>query len=364
LAAAGGGQDAERVAEALIDARLITRDKEDRVTIAHETLLHDWPTLQQWASEEREHLQRRQEVDAAANSWVAAGKPREGLPRGRQREYYERAGAASSSTITRDFLAAARAVERGRSTRTIITGIGAGLVVLFVILGATSLNRAREDAQTALRAHTDSTLVRLRSDSLAKYADTVNAQAVALGAEAERTLLDVEALPGPVARAVDLQVRAREAAALARVASYQALEVTSDLALRAERELTDARAGRDSLIDAMRARNDSLTTLTDSLAARARVAQLRADSLQGQLVRTRQSMRDSIRIAANLTAAGMADSLLKLVREAQNGELAASRRVSALQSERDVLQRRVDSLAYQLGQGKGTPQRQQQPVRP
>ena len=359
LAAAGGGADADRVAEALVEARLIARDKEDRVTIAHETLWRDWPTLQQWVSEEREHLQRRQEVDAAANSWVAAGKPPEGLPRGRLREYYDRAGAASSSTITRDYLATARRQQRRRETRAIAIAIAAGFVVFFVVAGAMSLNRAREAAQTALRAHTDSTLVRLRRDSLARRADTVNAWAAGVAAEADRAPLAADTLPAPLARAVGLQLRAREAAASARLASYDALEATSDLAARAERELDDARAGRDSLIEAMRKRNDSLTTLADSLSARARTAQLRADSVQAQLVRTRQAMRDSIRIAANLTAAGMADSLLKLVREAQGAELNASRRVQTLQAERDGLQRRVDSLAYQLGQVKGAPQRQQ-----
>lgn len=232
-------------------------------------------------------------------------------------------------------------------------GIAAAPVVLGAASAGLALSRDRDEARMALSFHTDSTLVRVRANELVRRADSLNTQAGAIAAEADRTLLPVDT-SSSLGQAVMLERRARDAATLARAASFDALESAADLAQRAERELADARVGRDSLVDAMRARGDSLTARVDSLSASTRAAVLRGDSLQAQLARTRQGMRDSIRISATLTAAAMADSLLKLVRDAQAGEIAASRRASTLQAERD-------SLAYALLRIRDVTQKQKAP---
>jgi conflict system STAND superfamily ATPase len=85
--------------DALIQARLLVTDRADDgqavLGVAHEALLRHWPRLQVWLAEDRELLQRRERVAAAAFHWREAGKPHdlllpEGQPRAEAEELLAR----------------------------------------------------------------------------------------------------------------------------------------------------------------------------------------------------------------------------------------------------------------------------------
>lgn len=121
LEAAGGGAQAEAVLARLSGARnpdrpsdaeapprlvVVTRtEAEDRVDLVHEALLRTWTTLRAWIDEDRKALERRDDLEAAAKVWRAAGSPEDGLPRGAQLAYLRAAEGASGES--RAFLDAA-----------------------------------------------------------------------------------------------------------------------------------------------------------------------------------------------------------------------------------------------------------------
>lgn len=57
-----------RVAAEMIDARLLTADR-DSLEIAHEALLRSWPRLRSWIEEGRDDLKTRQRIGFAAADW-------------------------------------------------------------------------------------------------------------------------------------------------------------------------------------------------------------------------------------------------------------------------------------------------------
>ncbi|MCU1430569.1 MAG: putative Calcium/calmodulin-dependent protein kinase [Actinomycetia bacterium] len=67
--------------------RLLVADRdpstrEPTVEVAHESLLRSWPRLRSWLLEDRDWLRRVQHVQAAADAWMAAGRPESELYRG------------------------------------------------------------------------------------------------------------------------------------------------------------------------------------------------------------------------------------------------------------------------------------------
>ena len=88
--------------------------------------------------ENRKGLERRDDLEAVALSWEAAGKPEDGLPGVGQVAYYK--GAEAPSGRAMGFLAAAEEKERRRVRRVrgIIVGLGVGVVTM-AGLGAVAL---------------------------------------------------------------------------------------------------------------------------------------------------------------------------------------------------------------------------------
>lgn len=149
LAAAGGGEEAQRVLarlsggrdparpEGATGVRLVTVSiqeqggvtGEDRVDLVHDTLLSNWETLKNWVEEYRRALDCRDDLESAAQGWEAAQRPAEGLPGGAQLAYYQKAEGYSGRA--RKFLDAAIAEERRRNRRTtmVIGALAAFLVV-------------------------------------------------------------------------------------------------------------------------------------------------------------------------------------------------------------------------------------------
>lgn len=104
VAAAGSGPRAERLVERL-EAGLranpeglrtpliqVTRDGPGERTLSvrlvHEALPRLWPTLRRWVEHDRVVLERRHDVELAAQAWVAGGREADGLPDGGRLLYY------------------------------------------------------------------------------------------------------------------------------------------------------------------------------------------------------------------------------------------------------------------------------------
>ncbi|MFN8453054.1 MAG: hypothetical protein U0401_00010 [Anaerolineae bacterium] len=101
----------EAVLKMLADARLITTS-EDRVEVAHEALIREWPLLRQWLVEDREALSIQRHLSDAANEWQALQQDSGALYRGARLEQ-AREWAETHPTdfkgLLKEFLEASRA---------------------------------------------------------------------------------------------------------------------------------------------------------------------------------------------------------------------------------------------------------------
>ena len=70
-----------RVAERLVDARLVTSDEES-FQLAHEAVAREWPRLREWLADDVEGQRIMRHVSAAASAWDAMGRPDSELYRG------------------------------------------------------------------------------------------------------------------------------------------------------------------------------------------------------------------------------------------------------------------------------------------
>ncbi|MGF1551430.1 MAG: WD40 repeat domain-containing serine/threonine protein kinase [Paracoccaceae bacterium] len=202
------GQDAEpavmrRVAEALVEARLLTVD-ERSVQIAHEALLQTWPRLRGWIEESRDELRMRQRIARDAAEWDAEGRGPDPLYRGSRLlaalEWIERnpdeLGPAErafveASAAARD-LAEARAAERRRRIGRLRMIVVAGLALLATGASVASLlayratdiaerNRLRAEAASREAAERVASALGAVASGLAERDPLL---ALALGAEA------------------------------------------------------------------------------------------------------------------------------------------------------------------------------------
>jgi DNA-binding SARP family transcriptional activator len=70
-----------RVAERLVDARLVTSDEES-FQLAHEAVAREWPRLREWLADDVEGQQIMRHMSAAASAWDVMGRPDSELYRG------------------------------------------------------------------------------------------------------------------------------------------------------------------------------------------------------------------------------------------------------------------------------------------
>ena len=70
-----------RVADRLVDARLVTSDEES-FQLAHEAVAREWPRLREWLADDVEGQRIMRHVNGAANAWDAMGRPDSELYRG------------------------------------------------------------------------------------------------------------------------------------------------------------------------------------------------------------------------------------------------------------------------------------------
>jgi hypothetical protein len=137
--AGGAGEDGERALLGLSGGGGTEREEPklrllvvsgERVDLVHEALIRRWKTLQGWIEESRKELERRDDLEAAAIAWEAAGEPADGLPGAGQSAYFK--GAESPSGKGMRFLHAAEQRERNRikRLRAMVLGLTMGLVLM------------------------------------------------------------------------------------------------------------------------------------------------------------------------------------------------------------------------------------------
>jgi WD40 repeat protein len=159
-----GGRAAGMPLDAPAPPRLV-RVTDDHAEIVHEALLREWGTLRGWIEAERRRLEARDDLLAAARAWDSAGRPEDGLPAGRQLQYFAEAG--SREALSAAFVAVARAREAAafaaaRRARRIRKGVGlaaflgislvaAGTSRLWLQARAAAAGEARASAEARVR---------------------------------------------------------------------------------------------------------------------------------------------------------------------------------------------------------------------
>ncbi|MFN2469388.1 MAG: adenylate/guanylate cyclase domain-containing protein, partial [Gaiellaceae bacterium] len=156
-----------RVAAEMIDARLLTADR-DSLEIAHEALLRSWPRLRSWIEEGRDDLRTRQRIGYAAAEWSAEDRNPDLLYRGTTLQVALGWMAVHGDVLgpaEEDFLAASReawlqakaqseeAARRSRRVRSVAVSLLALLTVAAVgasIVAFSALGEARSRFGQAL----------------------------------------------------------------------------------------------------------------------------------------------------------------------------------------------------------------------
>ncbi len=110
----------DRVLRILADARLISIGAET-VEVAHEALIREWPTLQQWLNDDREGLRVHRHLSIASQEWDASARETSELYRGArlgQALEWSAARGARLNALEREFLeVSAEAANRETTER-------------------------------------------------------------------------------------------------------------------------------------------------------------------------------------------------------------------------------------------------------
>lgn len=135
--------------EALIGARLVAVDADNRVAVVHEVILSAWPRLRQWIADGRAELLALQKLQADAESWKDSGREPSHLYRDAQLTA-ARAATDGDTVVTglaHSFIAASGQAAR-RAARARALGLSAlvCVTVLALVLSVVAL-LARESAQ-------------------------------------------------------------------------------------------------------------------------------------------------------------------------------------------------------------------------
>ncbi|MCU0304833.1 MAG: winged helix-turn-helix domain-containing protein [Thermoanaerobaculales bacterium] len=166
----GRRDEAAKVLQALVDARLLTSFEEEpagegetegprRVEIVHESLLREWPRLVRWQTQDADAAQLRDQLRQAAQLWQARGRPVEllwsGTPYREFRVWCERypGGLSDAERAFADAMVA----HAGRRRRRRRLAAAAVLLAALAVATATTalwwrseLNAHRLEAQTLI----------------------------------------------------------------------------------------------------------------------------------------------------------------------------------------------------------------------
>ena len=194
------GQVGEDVIDVFVGARLLVAD-DDVIEFAHEAILHEWPRLAGWITEDRERLITASHLARTADEWVVKNRPQADLYRGsrldRARELMD--SGWPLTTTEREFVAAGtelrdrERVQLQRTNRRLRRQLAAASIAAVLAIGATvvavaqqrTANRQRHQAQLALLPSTATALAGSRVDVaalLAVEANRLQPSASSLGA--------------------------------------------------------------------------------------------------------------------------------------------------------------------------------------
>ena len=136
------------VLEQLTAARLVTVD-EDTLNVAHEALIREWPTLQDWLRNDRETLRLHRRLTEAATEWQLSGRDESVLFRGarlvqtRDTTEYR----VALNPLEREFLEASIAIAEREETER--EAVREREVLSAQALAAAETKRAEDAAQSA-----------------------------------------------------------------------------------------------------------------------------------------------------------------------------------------------------------------------
>ncbi|MFK4064493.1 helix-turn-helix domain-containing protein [Streptomyces sp. NPDC029674] len=208
--------DPDGVARVLADlaaARLVTLD-DDRVDLAHESLISSWPRFRQWVEEDRELLRAHRQLTEAARTWDDLGCDQGAVYRGARLDTADELfaapeRAAALTSLERSFLAASRAARTGeRRRRHGLIGALSLLVVLSLVAGAVAWQQGRTSDRRHAEAearriaavaenmrYSDPVLAMRLSVAAWRLAETTETRSALLGAVTQREE-DTFAVPG------------------------------------------------------------------------------------------------------------------------------------------------------------------------
>lgn len=143
------------VLDELAAARLVTLDA-DTVEIAHEALIHGWPTLREWLADDREALRAHRRLTEAAAEWERHGRDDGLLYRGARLTAWQDRVRDGLNDVEHAFLTASRLAadretrrRRGR-VRWMISGLSTATVIVTVFALFALLMARRADDERAL----------------------------------------------------------------------------------------------------------------------------------------------------------------------------------------------------------------------
>lgn len=153
-----------RIADRLISARLLTTDgaeKEERIRLAHEALIHHWPRLADLAETLRGGLALRDRLERQTREWrETSGRQDLLLPAGPQLDAAEKLqadGILALSSEAQSLIVASRAKARhhARRRRHLALGIGLGVTALVALALGLLVSRQESRLRDDLLAATD-----------------------------------------------------------------------------------------------------------------------------------------------------------------------------------------------------------------
>lgn len=199
-----------RVAERLVDARLVTSDEES-FQLAHEAVAREWPRLQEWLAEDVEGQRIMRHLSSASTSWDAMGRPDSELYRGIRlsaaTHWRDEAGPvlapvevafldASIDREAADVAATKRQLQRERRTVTRLrwlVGATASLAVVAIAVGAVAAVQAGQANERAVIDDARRMVALADSEPLYERALLMSVEAIHLwdSATTRKALLDV-----------------------------------------------------------------------------------------------------------------------------------------------------------------------------
>jgi formylglycine-generating enzyme required for sulfatase activity len=175
-----GGPAHEAALAALVAGRLlVAREIDGRPVyeLAHDALVHAWPTLRAWLAEEDRLLQVRQRLARAAEEWERQGRPREMLWQGRRLRELDDLPVEALVAREQGFVRESGRLQR-RTQRRRLLALALVPCLLAALYGWSRLARAREiqkylDAAMATLAEAsrlEAGYAALRRDALVRFA--------------------------------------------------------------------------------------------------------------------------------------------------------------------------------------------------